>query len=359
MIAFSDIFTFSRASIKWVQDAAGNLVEVAVDEPAFDYSTGKRALLLERQSTNYCNHYNARPIDTTGVSLSGASEGVLSLVDDSAEIEAAGLSGLCNGQVYKLDNTLGESNLFAFLGSAAGLEYTTISAYIRGECSFVAAGQLVSNGIDSSIYQRESFTMFPDGSRTIGIRCNPGKLAYFILAQIEDGSFSTSVLVTKGSSTTRAADICYAENLVGVESGYSIVFSGQLGGVQDRFDRLFQLDNNDNDNRQLLFWQTSVNELRIQLFVDNVNQAASTLGGARTLGVDFRAAYRVGINDFQAAADGVAYDASDTLGYTVPTFMALAAAHAVGTAKPASLSIYSIEILDTLLTEAELIEVTS
>lgn len=49
---FSDVMAFTRASTGSHVDSSGNVIEEAINTPRFDYSTGKRRLLLEAASAN-------------------------------------------------------------------------------------------------------------------------------------------------------------------------------------------------------------------------------------------------------------------------------------------------------------------
>ena len=60
---FADLVNFARASTATYVDADGTIKTAAVDAPRFDWSTGRRALLLEASATNLVSMSNPATSD--------------------------------------------------------------------------------------------------------------------------------------------------------------------------------------------------------------------------------------------------------------------------------------------------------
>ena len=209
---FAEMIDFTRPGSATYVDADGMIRIAAANVPRFDHTNGRRQLLLEGPATNKVLCNNANPTDLTGIGGSAA-PAVLSVVDDTAALSAAGLSEVCaSGKVYKLDNSAGTEVAFAVAaGSADNTAVHSISAYLRvdaGEAylriSEVANGPRVSN----TAYERITL----DGHQavenaTFSVRADPGAVVYFILPQFEQSAGTSSPIVTGGgSAVTRPAD---------------------------------------------------------------------------------------------------------------------------------------------------------
>jgi hypothetical protein len=169
---------------------------------------------------NKCTNYNANPVDLTGVSLtSSPAEATLTLVDDTAALVASGFgglisSGLQNGKVYKLDNSLGAGTAQAQISGVVGdLNPHTITAYARGSggrartrLSTVTDGSAYTVLTDT--YQRLRVTLTPTATtETARIQAEPGVTVYFILNQLEEGSYASPPIITSGAAVSRPGDI--------------------------------------------------------------------------------------------------------------------------------------------------------
>lgn len=168
---------------------------------------GDDGLLVEGAATNKCQAF-AAPTDLTGITKSGDAAAVLSVVDDTAELEAAGLAEITGGKAYKLDNTAGSGSAFANVSEAVGnLNTHTASAYIRASDSTGRIGIGGSSSGATTSYTRLTHTQTPSStSNTCYIGVSAGAVVYFVLPQLEEGSTATSYIPTEGSSVTRTAD---------------------------------------------------------------------------------------------------------------------------------------------------------
>lgn len=393
MVNFTDIFTFSRASKKWVINASGTLEEVATGQPAFDYSTGKRGLLLESQSTNLFsnnafNTFGLTVPQTVGnISIHSGGGGLTTSIEGR---------GLINGVPY-IDyrvsgtNTSGGIYYFNIKDSAASTaavgETYAVSAYLA-----VIAGTLPVDGlalsanfknavvgalspasetgrypaITSTLTRHTATFTAPASTATVrDLGCyfrilNGATVDVTIRVgglQVEKQSVATSLILTTGSQVTRAADLCYIPNIIGLYGGYSAICKFRLNAVQGSFDSVFQLDTGEIANRHTVRWDAGNAKLLSDFFAAGVSQGTSSLGGA--LGADAKVAYKVAAGAQQSAINGVAKLTDTSFDYVSPSRLYLGVSEITGSARPVSLHVYSLEILGTQLTEAELIGATT
>ena len=200
----------TRSTIKTTSNGGG-LISAAANTPAFELIGGRNYLALAPGMTNKCTNYNANPdAGLTNVTKSGDAAAVLSRVDDSAALAAAGLSGICtSGYVYKLDNSAGSTDAQATFGGTAGNTNTHImSVYLKG-----GTGRLSCNGGDrltitaSATYRGLVSTSFAaTAPAQFSIIADAGQVLYFILNQLEESPVATAPIVTAGASAARSAD---------------------------------------------------------------------------------------------------------------------------------------------------------
>ena len=159
--------------------------------------------------TNKCTNFNANPTDLTGMSKSGDAAATLTVVDDVAALEAAGLQGLCtSGKVYALNNSAGSANAFVDISGVTGnTNAHSLSIFMRalaGSPGIRYNG--VTYGSPVAAYTRllaENITA-TSGNR-FAVIAPPGAVAHFILNQLEEGSFATAPIVVQGLPATRTA----------------------------------------------------------------------------------------------------------------------------------------------------------
>jgi len=201
--SLTGFLTDARATEIVLPDASGNLVT----------KYGER--------TNKCENYNANPTDLTGVTKSGDAAATLTLVDDTAALAAAGLSGLAtSGQVYKLDNSAGVAYSYAYPDGATGNTNDHVfSSYVRGGEGELRAsgGEGITAFSASSTYVRRTSSFTPGAStRKGGVVAYPGEVVYFILNDLEEGSKVTPTIVVAGAAATVAPEISRTTKGLGV-----------------------------------------------------------------------------------------------------------------------------------------------
>lgn len=169
-------------------------VNPAVDLPGY---------LCEPARTNKVTCRKANPVDTSGVTKSGDAASVLSVVDDTAALTAAGLMGVCSsGKVYKLDNSAGSIDAYARIDAPTGnTNIHSYSAFARSTTSTGGSSVYLATmdlntfttivGPSYAPYKVNGSAIVNISSK-IGLGCAAGHTVYFILPQLEEGAFATS-----------------------------------------------------------------------------------------------------------------------------------------------------------------------
>lgn len=169
----------------------------------------------EKNITNKCENYNAAPDGLlTNITKTGDAACTLTEVDDSAELEAAGLLGLVpSGTVFKLDNSGGAVAGHATItGQTGNTNAHTASVWARGSTdetvgviNFSATAAAVS--ITGNTYARFATENVTPSSvfDQLRVTVNAGKILYFILNQLEECPNATSEIIVAGASATRSA----------------------------------------------------------------------------------------------------------------------------------------------------------
>lgn len=176
--------------------------------------------------TNKVTARKFNPVDTTNITKGGDAAAVLSVVDDTAALTAAGLIGICTGgKVYKLDNSVGTAVSFANIGGTAGnTNVHLFMAFVRGGTGRIMDGNWYPNGgsafLADTAYRLVSHTGSAfNSSSTLLIKADIGQIVYFILPQLEEGAFATPPIFNPASDAltriTRAATVLRAPFTLG------------------------------------------------------------------------------------------------------------------------------------------------
>lgn len=205
--------TFTRNSTQWYFPAGSStLTSVSANVPAFETA----GYLSEPARTNKATARKHNPVDTTNVLKAGDAASVLSVVDDTAALTAAGLMGVCtNGKVYKLDNSAGTGVAYAeIVGPVGNLNAHSAFAYMRIDAGgtstlgFTSAGPQAAT--TSTTYTKLTLTNYtPTGTaQRIYTKANAASVVYFILPQLEEGPTVSSVIAGDTLATvTRQATV--------------------------------------------------------------------------------------------------------------------------------------------------------
>lgn len=223
---FADLVNFARASTATYVDADGTIKTAAVDAPRFDWSTGRRALLLEASATNLCLAY-AAPNALGPVYKSGDAAAVLSVVADATV--PGGSGGVTEGRVYRLDNSLGTTEARIVLtGTFDSTRLFAMSCYARrvggagnvrmraGYGDYFLAPAASAGAAWSRIWCNSTHKSSGGYSTadTMWVKADAGCIAHVAMPQIEvDVLYPSSYIPTTGTAATRAADIASIKGL--------------------------------------------------------------------------------------------------------------------------------------------------
>lgn len=167
----------------------------------FDISDPLKApgWLCEPVRTNKVTCRKSDPVDTSGLTKGGDAAAILSVVDDTAALTAAGLIGICNsGKVYKLDNSLGVlSSVVDFSGATGNTNNHSIKIIAKTngtECKIrtnFAEGIVSFTNTTYAVIKSENIVIGGTG-RLFTLQASAGAIVYFILPDLQEGSFCTS-----------------------------------------------------------------------------------------------------------------------------------------------------------------------
>jgi len=223
--ALTSDYTYTRAdTVATYRDSDGKLQVASSNAPRFDHDSNGLALglLIEGSIQNKLASYNANPADTTGWSKGGDDAATLTAVNDpSSYLSGAELDQTCTGgKLYKLDNSGGSADAYAESSATFGsTSVHTISAYIvasTGTAKLTRSGTSPESLaiVGGLALTRAQLTLTPSGSSDkMRILAPAGSVAYFILAQMEQNPFATSVIITAGAAATRRQDVCYIDSI--------------------------------------------------------------------------------------------------------------------------------------------------
>lgn len=347
-------------------DLANNVIQFATGVPRIT----NRGILVEEARTNKCTSHNANPTEAAGfvgnpvnMSKSGDAAGVLSVVDDAAALAAAGLSGACtSGKVYKLDNTAGVANAIASTnGTVGNVNAHAFSCYARATAGSGSVGRSGSSvgaaTFSSSVYARASAVLTPTGTtEVLRVQALPGAVVYFILAQLEEGAFATSPIITTGAAGTRGADTAGVA-IPEVTWPVTLVVSYRPFATTG-FPNIIGLSDGTINNRTGIYLEPGARFPYANLVTAGVNQGDVSASSAYTLGEQSTVAVRLQAGSRRIAQNGAlgALDTNDTLpsGLTVLNI----GRDGVGN-NPGNMVIGRIRILPYAATDAQLQALTA
>lgn len=290
----------------------------------------REGIVPEPQRTNKITACKHNPTDTTNVSRVGNASAVLSLVNDAAELAAAGLSTVCsNGNVYKLDNTLGGASTayMAFAGVTGNTNTHVVSAYVRstGGATRVRNTSLSGSALVDAggPYVRANFTFTPaGGSDVLWVVAGLGTVAYAILPCLEEGAFVTSVI---GGDTTSAVtrdldDITIPLSKLpwSATAGTVIEYAQPPQDTSANGARYWMFDDGTSDNRIHTKSGTAAAKQRSATIMAATAEQLSVTPSNNDTAADYKAALAWEANNAQLVVNGSTRGAADT-SVTLPT----------------------------------------
>ena len=377
------IMGVNRATPATYVDAEGALKSAPINAPRFDYSGGKRALLLEAAATNllatqtFVSHAGTG-LNRGSVTASGVFPAVCTFspltgtVPHYAYLDPTSLS-VTAGVTYAISVWIGTPAPFAFVsGGSTGfgtnqwLVINTATGEIVHAQNCTGRTSAFDGGWQVTILVVATATTSSASIATGTSNGSNVRLPSFVSAdpfvifgaQVEVGDTPTSYIPTEGTAVTRAADIAAPIDLSGFDlsGGYTVVMKGRLEGVSSLWDTLINLDDGTSANRQSIAYNRAQSKIRAQAWAGNV--VASMTEVATPLPFDARCAFSVRADSFDYAQNGVAAPHDSAVIYAPPEWMRIG----VGVSSnqtPSRLRVSRVSLYPTVMTAAQLAEATA
>ena len=289
----------------------------------------REGIVPEPQRTNKITACKNNPTNLTGVTKTGNASAVLSVVDDSAELVAAGLSHVCtNGMVYKLDNNRGGATnaYMVFTATTGNTNAHVVSAYVRSVGTVVRVRNSSTSGASvdpDGGYVRSNYVFTPvSSSDQMWVACGLGGVIYVILPCLEEGAFVTSVI---GGDTTSAVtrdldDITIPLSKLpwSATAGTVIEYAQPPQDTSANGARYWMFDDGTSDNRIHTKSGTAAAKQRSATIMAATAEQLSVTPSNNDTAADYKAALAWEANNAQLVVNGSTRGAADT-SVTLPT----------------------------------------
>lgn len=316
---FNKEFDFSRGSIATYVGKDGLIKSAASDVPRIDFSDSTNgALLLEGQSTNlftqsetFSNWHteNGKQVVTTGVVISpdGTQNGNKLVTYNGGETQRK--------LWVQKTVTPGESyNFSVYIKKVSGQLNTGFLHITTGPNDSYDATQEYTA---TDQWQRISVTTSSALSTPIRflITGDSDSQIYIWGAQLEQNSFSTSIIPTSGSATTRLADVCNnSGSAQDFNSEEGVLYAEIAALADDLTNRFISLTDGTDSNSVTIFYGGVSNRIRTEIKSGAVTQA-NLLTTSYPITNFNKIAVKYKGNDFALWVNGVEV-ATDTSGST-------------------------------------------
>jgi hypothetical protein len=208
------LVNYGRGGLAWMIDRRGALVEMAKHYARLGHwvkisGAWRRVLLLEEPRTNKCHtplDYEAGPPPTINFDSQSAGA-IFESVADASALNDAGLQAVVpEDRVVHADNSEGTSQWVAMKGECGNTNVHALSVIARGSGTLKLGLDDGSGETDFTLtpqYQRFFITATPSASTlNLRVRILDGDEIWFVLPQLEEGSFHTSNIVQTTEDTT-------------------------------------------------------------------------------------------------------------------------------------------------------------
>lgn len=357
----------SRASASTRTDSTGALVPVASGSPVLFFdpvSLANKGLRVLEQRTNKCTNYNAAPdAGLSNVIKTGDAAATLTRELDTTALAAAKLSSIVtSGYVFKLDNSLGTTPAFATInGTVGNTNKHSASCYIRGGTGYIGQPNGVggANFSASSAYVRRQVDDWTPAFTTTALllRADAGQTLWFVLNQLEEGTFSTATIIVAGAQATRIADLPVLSGL-SLTEGTLVVTGEIIGGTSATFPHLAALtSSNPNSDAIGLLWTANNGALRGGVTAGGVSSVDVPGTANLVAGSSFKCALAFS-NNYAQAAFGAGVISSVDTSVTVPATDRLTMGGPVRFQPTASMYLQTLALYARVLGPRELLELT-
>jgi hypothetical protein len=306
--------TFTRTTTATYFDANGILQTAASGVARFDHNptTGESlGLLIEEQRTNlalYSNNFTDASWVKTNI---------------TAALDQVGPDNGINS-ASSLTATAGNGTVLQTVTSASAARFET--CYVKRITGTGVVEMTMDNGSTwtavtvTSAWTRVSIPSQTVTNPVVGFRLVTDTDAIAVYGfQIENGAFPTSYIATTSASVTRNAD---AASMTGTNfSSWYRADEGTLYAEHQKFgtstfQRVAGMSDGGFDNRiNLGYGSGSPNNLRTQINVSGVTQAALALASPSAININYKVALAYAVNDFASVlnAGTVQTDTSGTI----------------------------------------------
>jgi hypothetical protein len=339
-------FDFTRASNGTFVNKSGLIETAANGVPRIDFSDSTSgALLLEPQRTNLITYSS----DFSQWSGSGYITSNYAISPDGTQNATRCLFTGAN-QVLSKTSTL---------PTGVSCSATFYVKGVSGETIRLAAGGADTTHLLNGSWQRIE-TNSTSINSTIVLNTFGGATARDLLiygAQLELGSYATSLINTQGSAVTRVADLCNNGGNEQVINSNEGVFYAEISALyNDGGNRIISLNDGSQVSRVIIFYTTTNNEIRVISSTNSINQFDRTF-----IVSDVKSFFKIAIkyknNDFSFWVNGIEVG-TGTNGLAPIGLSKLSFDNGSGGANFYG-NVKDIRVYNTALTDQELIALTS